>query len=116
LAVQTIEFDEGAGAVLRIQPLRAPRDENTYECVARNSEGEVSVTAKLSIIRGKSQKHTYTCICLRHAFSSHVHTLPLPSFMGLSVIDVTIEQHHTLPAKQAAVNCSFYSPSECGQA
>lgn len=53
LAVQTIEFDEGAGAVLRIQPLRAPRDENTYECVARNSEGEVSVTAKLAIIRGK---------------------------------------------------------------
>ncbi|XP_041848315.1 receptor-type tyrosine-protein phosphatase S-like isoform X5 [Melanotaenia boesemani] len=47
----TIEFDEGAGAVLRIQPLRAPRDENTYECVARNSDGEVSVTAKLSIIR-----------------------------------------------------------------
>ncbi|XP_029686591.1 receptor-type tyrosine-protein phosphatase S-like isoform X9 [Takifugu rubripes] len=49
--IETIEFDEGAGAVLRIQPLRAPRDENTYECVARNSEGEVSVTAKLAIIR-----------------------------------------------------------------
>nr|XP_043879832.1 receptor-type tyrosine-protein phosphatase S-like isoform X2 [Solea senegalensis] len=49
--IETIEFDDGAGAVLRIQPLRAPRDENTYECVARNSEGEVSVTAKLSIIR-----------------------------------------------------------------
>ncbi|XP_035861420.1 receptor-type tyrosine-protein phosphatase S-like isoform X1 [Sander lucioperca] len=47
----TVEFDEGAGAVLRIQPLRAPRDENIYECVARNSEGEVSVTAKLAIIR-----------------------------------------------------------------
>ncbi|XP_049603585.1 receptor-type tyrosine-protein phosphatase S isoform X6 [Syngnathus scovelli] len=47
----TIEFDEGAGAVLRIQPLRAPRDENIYECVARNSEGELSVTAKLAIIR-----------------------------------------------------------------
>ncbi|XP_074544655.1 receptor-type tyrosine-protein phosphatase S isoform X2 [Halichoeres trimaculatus] len=47
----TVEFDDGAGAVLRIQPLRAPRDENTYECVARNSEGEVSVTAKLAIIR-----------------------------------------------------------------
>ncbi|XP_017277699.1 receptor-type tyrosine-protein phosphatase S isoform X1 [Kryptolebias marmoratus] len=47
----TVEFDEGAGAVLRIQPLRAPRDENVYECVARNSEGEVSVTAKLAIIR-----------------------------------------------------------------
>ncbi|XP_034052097.1 receptor-type tyrosine-protein phosphatase S-like isoform X4 [Gymnodraco acuticeps] len=49
--IETVEFDEGAGAVLRIQPLRAPRDENIYECVARNSEGEVSVTAKLAIIR-----------------------------------------------------------------
>ncbi|XP_067330526.1 receptor-type tyrosine-protein phosphatase S-like [Channa argus] len=49
--IETIEFDEGTGAVLRIQPLRAPRDENIYECVARNSEGEVSVTAKLAIIR-----------------------------------------------------------------
>ncbi|XP_031711085.1 receptor-type tyrosine-protein phosphatase S isoform X11 [Anarrhichthys ocellatus] len=49
--IETVEFDEGSGAVLRIQPLRAPRDENIYECVARNSEGEVSVTAKLAIIR-----------------------------------------------------------------
>ncbi|XP_036072098.1 receptor-type tyrosine-protein phosphatase S [Oryzias melastigma] len=49
--IETIEFDDGAGAVLRIQPLRAPRDENVYECVARNSEGEVSVTSKLSIMR-----------------------------------------------------------------
>ncbi|XP_051763896.1 receptor-type tyrosine-protein phosphatase S isoform X14 [Ctenopharyngodon idella] len=49
--IETIEFDEGAGAVLRIQPLRAPRDENVYECVAENSEGEDSVQATLSIIR-----------------------------------------------------------------
>ncbi|XP_055739861.1 receptor-type tyrosine-protein phosphatase S-like isoform X4 [Salvelinus fontinalis] len=49
--IETIEFDDGAGAVLRIQPLRAPRDENVYECVARNSEGEVATTAKLAIIR-----------------------------------------------------------------
>ncbi|XP_017268854.1 receptor-type tyrosine-protein phosphatase S isoform X8 [Kryptolebias marmoratus] len=49
--IETIEFDEGAGAVLRIQPLRAPRDENIYECVAENSEGEITVSAKLSIIR-----------------------------------------------------------------
>lgn len=68
LSVQTIEFDDGAGAVLRIQPLRAPRDENVYECVARNSEGEVSVTSKLSIMRGKAQRHTSTN-GLRHAFS-----------------------------------------------
>ncbi|KPP74685.1 hypothetical protein Z043_106137 [Scleropages formosus] len=51
--IETIEFDEGAGAVLRIQPLRAPRDENIYECVAENSEGEVTVNARLSIIRGE---------------------------------------------------------------
>ncbi|XP_077440982.1 receptor-type tyrosine-protein phosphatase S isoform X6 [Vanacampus margaritifer] len=49
--IENIEFDEGAGAVLRIQPLRAPRDENIYECVAENSEGELTVNAKLSIIR-----------------------------------------------------------------
>ncbi|CAB1326604.1 unnamed protein product, partial [Coregonus sp. 'balchen'] len=51
--IETIEFDDGAGAVLRIQPLRAPRDENVYECVARNSEGDVATTAKLAIIRGE---------------------------------------------------------------
>ncbi|XP_066511321.1 receptor-type tyrosine-protein phosphatase S-like isoform X2 [Hoplias malabaricus] len=49
--IETIEFDEGAGAVLRIQPLRAPRDENIYECVAQNSEGIKTITSKLSIIR-----------------------------------------------------------------
>ncbi|KAL2090224.1 hypothetical protein ACEWY4_014912 [Coilia grayii] len=49
--VESIEFDEGAGAVLRIQPLRAPRDENIYECVAENIVGEITTSAKLSIIR-----------------------------------------------------------------
>ena len=39
--------------MLRIQPLRAPRDENIYECVAENSEAEINVNAKLSIIRGE---------------------------------------------------------------
>lgn len=49
---QTIEFDQSAGAVLRIQPLRTPRDENVYECVAQNSAGEVTVHAKLTVLRG----------------------------------------------------------------
>ncbi|OCU00273.1 hypothetical protein XELAEV_1800603118mg, partial [Xenopus laevis] len=47
----TIEFDEGAGAVLRIQPLRTPRDENVYECVAQNVHGEEVVSAKLTVLR-----------------------------------------------------------------
>ncbi|XP_063770954.1 receptor-type tyrosine-protein phosphatase S isoform X9 [Pseudophryne corroboree] len=48
---ETIEFDEGAGAVLRIQPLRTPRDENVYECVAQNIHGESTVSAKLTVLR-----------------------------------------------------------------
>ncbi|XP_053157433.1 receptor-type tyrosine-protein phosphatase S isoform X12 [Hemicordylus capensis] len=48
---ETIEFDEGAGAVLRIQPLRTPRDENIYECVAQNSVAEITVSAKLTVLR-----------------------------------------------------------------
>lgn len=49
---QTIEFDGSAGAVLRIQPLRTPRDENVYECVAQNAAGEITVHAKLTVLRG----------------------------------------------------------------
>lgn len=78
LAVQTVEFDDGAGAVLRIQPLRAPRDENVYECVARNSEGEVSVTAKLAIIRGRT--HTHTPQTHWHTLT-HSHTRAHPVFI-----------------------------------
>ncbi|XP_060088869.1 receptor-type tyrosine-protein phosphatase S isoform X10 [Heteronotia binoei] len=48
---ETIEFDEGAGAVLRIQPLRTPRDENIYECIAQNTVAEITVTAKLTVLR-----------------------------------------------------------------
>ncbi|XP_038596561.1 receptor-type tyrosine-protein phosphatase S isoform X12 [Tachyglossus aculeatus] len=48
---ETIEFDESAGAVLRIQPLRTPRDENVYECVAQNPVGEITVHAKLTVLR-----------------------------------------------------------------
>ncbi|XP_035525495.1 receptor-type tyrosine-protein phosphatase F-like [Morone saxatilis] len=48
---EIIEFDEGAGSVLRIQRLRAPRDDAIYECVAENTEGNVSVSARLSVIQ-----------------------------------------------------------------
>lgn len=46
-----LEFDEGAGAVLRIQPLRAPRDETVYECVAQNILGESTAYANLTVFR-----------------------------------------------------------------
>lgn len=50
---QVIEFDDGAGSVLRIQPLRAQRDEAIYECTATNSLGEINTSAKLSVLEGR---------------------------------------------------------------
>ncbi|XP_013859787.1 receptor-type tyrosine-protein phosphatase delta isoform X14 [Austrofundulus limnaeus] len=46
-----IEFDDGSGSVLRIQPLRTPRDEAIYECVASNGVGETSATTRLTVLR-----------------------------------------------------------------
>ncbi|XP_055795203.1 receptor-type tyrosine-protein phosphatase delta-like isoform X38 [Salvelinus fontinalis] len=48
---EVIEFDDGSGSVLRIQPLRTPRDEAIYECVASNSVGELSATTRLTVLR-----------------------------------------------------------------
>lgn len=51
--IQVIEFDDGSGSVLRIQPLRTPRDEAVYECHASNSAGEITATTRLNVLRGK---------------------------------------------------------------
>ncbi|XP_075864837.1 receptor-type tyrosine-protein phosphatase delta isoform X29 [Microcebus murinus] len=48
---EVIEFDDGSGSVLRIQPLRTPRDEAIYECVASNVVGEISVSTRLTVLR-----------------------------------------------------------------
>ncbi|XP_041077040.1 receptor-type tyrosine-protein phosphatase delta isoform X9 [Polyodon spathula] len=48
---EVIEFDDGSGSVLRIQPLRTPRDEAIYECVASNSVGETSSSTRLTVLR-----------------------------------------------------------------
>ncbi|XP_017269869.1 receptor-type tyrosine-protein phosphatase delta isoform X27 [Kryptolebias marmoratus] len=48
---EVIEFDDGSGSVLRIQPLRTPRDEAIYECVASNGVGETSATTRLTVLR-----------------------------------------------------------------
>ncbi|XP_049734995.1 receptor-type tyrosine-protein phosphatase F isoform X4 [Elephas maximus indicus] len=50
---EVIEFDDGAGSVLRIQPLRVQRDEAIYECTATNSVGEINTSAKLSVLEGE---------------------------------------------------------------
>ncbi|XP_036926822.1 receptor-type tyrosine-protein phosphatase delta isoform X23 [Sturnira hondurensis] len=48
---EVIEFDDGSGSVLRIQPLRTPRDEAIYECVASNSVKEITTSTKLTVLR-----------------------------------------------------------------
>nr|XP_023685343.1 receptor-type tyrosine-protein phosphatase delta-like isoform X33 [Paramormyrops kingsleyae] len=48
---EVIEFDDGSGSVLRIQPLRTPRDEAVYECLASNSVGETSASTRLTVLR-----------------------------------------------------------------
>uniref|UniRef100_A0A672HZM7 Receptor-type tyrosine-protein phosphatase delta n=1 Tax=Salarias fasciatus TaxID=181472 RepID=A0A672HZM7_SALFA len=48
---EVIEFDDGSGSVLRIQPLRTPRDEAIYECQASNSVGEITASTRLSVLR-----------------------------------------------------------------
>ncbi|XP_047379758.1 receptor-type tyrosine-protein phosphatase delta isoform X41 [Sciurus carolinensis] len=48
---EVIEFDDGSGSVLRIQPLRTPRDEAVYECVASNKVDEIIVSTRLTVLR-----------------------------------------------------------------
>uniref|UniRef100_A0A671RCX2 protein-tyrosine-phosphatase n=1 Tax=Sinocyclocheilus anshuiensis TaxID=1608454 RepID=A0A671RCX2_9TELE len=48
---EVIEFEDGSGSVLRVQPLRTPRDEAVYECVASNEAGEISAATRLSVLR-----------------------------------------------------------------
>ncbi|KAG7272779.1 hypothetical protein CRUP_036839 [Coryphaenoides rupestris] len=48
---EVIDFDDGSGSVLRIQPLRTPRDEAIYECHASNSAGEITASTRLTVLR-----------------------------------------------------------------
>ncbi|XP_067297932.1 protein tyrosine phosphatase receptor type Db isoform X3 [Pseudorasbora parva] len=48
---EVIDFEDGSGSVLRVQPLRTPRDEAIYECVASNDKGEISASTRLSVLR-----------------------------------------------------------------
>lgn len=50
---QVKDFPDG-GALLRIDPVKAGRDDATYECVAENGVGDaVSAEATLQVFEGK---------------------------------------------------------------
>ncbi|KAL0970726.1 hypothetical protein UPYG_G00246430 [Umbra pygmaea] len=51
---EVIEFDDGSGSVLRIQPLRKYRDETIYECIASNTAGKIKSSAKLTVFEGNT--------------------------------------------------------------
>ncbi|CAG5896479.1 unnamed protein product [Menidia menidia] len=59
---EVIEFDEGSGSVLRIQPLRIHRDEAIYECTATNSAGEINTSAKLTVLEENQIPHGFPTI------------------------------------------------------
>ncbi|XP_069795095.1 protein tyrosine phosphatase receptor type Fa isoform X5 [Narcine bancroftii] len=59
---EVIEFDDGTGSVLRIQPLRAPRDEAIYECTATNGIGEITTSAKLTVLSEEQLPHGFPTI------------------------------------------------------
>ncbi|XP_051789249.1 protein tyrosine phosphatase receptor type Fa isoform X10 [Erpetoichthys calabaricus] len=59
---EVIEFDDGSGSVLRIQPLRTHRDEAIYECTATNSIGEINTSAKLTVLEEDQIPHGFPVI------------------------------------------------------
>ncbi|XP_031641580.1 protein tyrosine phosphatase receptor type Fa isoform X4 [Oncorhynchus kisutch] len=59
---EVIEFDDGSGSVLRIQPLRTHRDEAIYECTATNSVGEINTSAKLTVLEEDQIPHGFPTI------------------------------------------------------
>lgn len=81
---QVIEFDDGSGSVLRIQPLRIHRDEAIYECTATNSAGEINTSAKLTVLEGKISLSPF----FRSVSSSILCSLTLspPSFLPPSLM------------------------------
>uniref|UniRef100_A0A673BC44 Receptor-type tyrosine-protein phosphatase F n=1 Tax=Sphaeramia orbicularis TaxID=375764 RepID=A0A673BC44_9TELE len=59
---EVIEFDDGSGSVLRIQPLRTHRDEAIYECTATNSAGDINTSAKLTVLEENQIPHGFPTI------------------------------------------------------
>ncbi|ROL41630.1 Receptor-type tyrosine-protein phosphatase F [Anabarilius grahami] len=68
---EVVEFDDGSGSVLRIQPLRTHRDEAIYECTATNSFGEINTSAKLTVLEAYQSSISQDC-----EGKKHTHSLP----------------------------------------
>uniref|UniRef100_A0A672MA48 protein-tyrosine-phosphatase n=1 Tax=Sinocyclocheilus grahami TaxID=75366 RepID=A0A672MA48_SINGR len=88
---EVIEFDDGSGSVLRIQPLRTHRDEAIYECTATNSAGEINTSAKLTVLEGKntlslSNSIVFGKLIIRSCARSHTLFLCERAFVIVCVV------------------------------
>ncbi|XP_055077017.1 receptor-type tyrosine-protein phosphatase S-like [Periophthalmus magnuspinnatus] len=59
---EVIDFDDGLGSVLRIQPLRSHRDEAVYECTIANSVGGANASARLIVLEEDQIPHGFPTI------------------------------------------------------
>lgn len=85
---QVIEFDDGSGSVLRIQPLRTHRDEAIYECTATNSAGEINTSAKLTVLEGKIRLFLFRSTSSFRCLSLLLPSLPLSPLLFVSLMPV----------------------------
>lgn len=54
-----------SGSLLRIEPVKANRDDTLYECVAENGVGDaVSANAQLKVYDGKCSDDHHLCLIL----------------------------------------------------
>lgn len=69
------EYAQGGASLLRIEPVRAGRDDATYECVAENGNGDaVSADAVLTVHEGKSGTFNKIILHLMLAEESKSHS------------------------------------------
>ncbi|XP_077572600.1 protein tyrosine phosphatase receptor type Fa isoform X2 [Stigmatopora nigra] len=59
---EVMDFPDGSGSVLRIQPLRTHRDEAVYECAAANALGRINASAKLTVLEEEQIPHGFPSI------------------------------------------------------
>ncbi|XP_077463802.1 protein tyrosine phosphatase receptor type Fa [Stigmatopora argus] len=59
---EVMDFPDGSGSVLRIQPLRTHRDEAVYECAAANVLGRINASAKLTVLEEEQIPHGFPSI------------------------------------------------------
>lgn len=59
---EVIDFNNGTSSVLRIQTLRLNRDDGTFECIASSSAGDITSSARLTVLHENQKPHGFPTI------------------------------------------------------